>query len=57
MFWKYLDKRFFGSREGDIAKQDIWKARVYLLSERERSVMESFVKRKMEKSKERILVD
>ncbi|KAH7323840.1 hypothetical protein BKA65DRAFT_528625 [Rhexocercosporidium sp. MPI-PUGE-AT-0058] len=45
IFWKYLDKRFFGSREGDIAKQDLGKTRVHLLSERERT------------SKERILVD
>ncbi|TVY57698.1 hypothetical protein LSUE1_G010245 [Lachnellula suecica] len=57
IFWKYLDKRFFGSRKGDIAKQDLWKTRVHLLSERERSIMESFVERKMEESKERILVD
>ncbi|KAE8443747.1 hypothetical protein EG329_001427 [Mollisiaceae sp. DMI_Dod_QoI] len=57
IFWKYLDKRFFGGREGDIAKQDLWKTRVHLLSERERSVMEIFVERKMEESKERILVD
>ena len=57
IFWKYLDERFFGSREGDIAKQDLWKTRVHLLSKRERSVMESFVERKMEESKERILVD
>lgn len=58
IFWKYLDKRFFGSRKGgDIAKQDLWKTRVHLLSERERSAIESFVERKMEESKERILVD
>ncbi|RFU30718.1 hypothetical protein B7463_g5620, partial [Scytalidium lignicola] len=57
IFWKYLDERFFGSREGDIAKQDLWKTRVHLLSERERSAMESFVERKMEESKDRILVD
>ncbi|KAL5317510.1 hypothetical protein ACEPPN_014605 [Leptodophora sp. 'Broadleaf-Isolate-01'] len=56
IFWKYLDKRFYGDREGGIAKQDLWKTRVHLLSERERSVMDSFVERKMEESKERILV-
>jgi hypothetical protein len=57
IFWKYLDKRFFGNREGDIARQDLWKTRVHLLSERERSVMESLVERKMEESKEQILVE
>lgn len=57
IFWKYLDERFFGSREADIAKQDLWRTRVDLLSERERSAMEPFVERKVEESKERILVD
>lgn len=57
IFWKYLDHRFFGSRERDIAKQDLWKTRVHLLSEGERMAMESFVERKMKESKERILVD
>ncbi|KAH9224627.1 phosphotransferase [Leptodontidium sp. 2 PMI_412] len=56
IFWKYVDERFYGDREGDIAKQDLWKTRVHLLSERERSVIDSFVERKMEESKERILV-
>ncbi|KAK1769600.1 hypothetical protein QBC33DRAFT_576756 [Phialemonium atrogriseum] len=49
--------RFFGSREGDIAKQDLWKTRVHLLSEKERNAMGPFVERKMKDSKERILVD
>lgn len=57
IFWKYLDERFFGSREGDLAKQDLWKTRVHLLSEKERNAMGPFVERKMEDSKERILVD
>ena len=37
--------------------QDLWKTRIHILSEREGSAMESFVERKMEESKERILVD
>jgi hypothetical protein len=57
IFWRYLDEEFFGSREGDIAKHDLWKTRVHLLSERESSAMELFVERKMEESKQRILVD
>lgn len=57
IFWKELDRRFFGSREGDIAKQDLWKMRVHLLSDMERGAMEPFVERKMEESKERVLVD
>ena len=57
IFWKYLDERFFGEREGDISKDDLWKTRVHLLDEEERRAMEPFVKAKMEKSKERIIVD
>ncbi|KAK0117871.1 hypothetical protein ONS95_012191 [Cadophora gregata] len=57
IYWRYLDNRFFGEREGDIPKQGLWKTRVHLLSKRERSAMEFFVERKMEESKNRILVD
>lgn len=57
IFWKYLDKRFFGTREEGIAEQDLGTTRVHLLSKREGSAMESFVERKMEESKERILFD
>ncbi|KAK3369100.1 hypothetical protein B0T24DRAFT_533558 [Lasiosphaeria ovina] len=57
IFWKYLDESFFGSGQGHRDKQDLWKTRVHLLSERERDMMEPFVERKMEESKERILVD
>jgi hypothetical protein len=52
-----LDERFFGSREGDIAKQDFWNTMRHLLNRRERITVESFVDRNMKKSKERILVD
>lgn len=58
IFWKYLDERFFGERgTDDVSKHDLWKMRIHLLSEEERGAMESFVERKMEESKERILVD
>lgn len=56
IFWKYLDKKFFGDRE-NVAKDDLWKTRVHLLGEDERKAMEPFVERKMEESKERVLVN
>jgi hypothetical protein len=57
IYWKYLDERFFGERRTDIPRSEIWKARVDLLGERERAGMEPFVARKMEESKQRILID
>ena len=57
VFWKYLDGKFFGIREEDVPKDDLWRTRVNLLSEKERAAMEPFVKWKMEDKKERILVD
>jgi hypothetical protein len=57
IFWKYLDERFFGNRGRDVPKPDLWRTRVHLLSDKEREAMEPFVKRKIEDSKERILVD
>ncbi|KAF9876705.1 phosphotransferase [Colletotrichum karsti] len=57
MYWKYLDERFFGNREPGVLMNDLWKARVHLLSEEERTAMEPFVKRKMAESKERCIVD
>jgi aminoglycoside phosphotransferase (APT) family kinase protein len=57
VFWKYLDEKFFGTREEDIPKDDLWRTRVNLLSEKERAAMETFVEWKMEDKKERILVD
>lgn len=35
IYWKYLDERFFGERERDILKEDLWRTRVHLLSEEE----------------------
>lgn len=57
IYWKYLDETFFGTREQDIPKKDLWRARVHLLSEEERAAMEPLVQTKMEESKERILVE
>jgi hypothetical protein len=57
IFWKYLDERFFGTREGEIPEDDLWKTRLNLLCEKERDAMEAFVEWKMEDEKERILVD
>lgn len=53
IFWKFLDERFFGSREKDIP---LWKARLHLLSTEEKMAMEPFVENKMMESKERTLV-
>lgn len=57
VFWKYLDERFFGKREQDVPKSDLWKTRVHLLGGEAREGMESFVEVKMEEAKERKLVD
>lgn len=57
IYWKYLDERFFGERERNIPKQDLWRTRVNLLSEEERAAMEPLVQTKMEESKERVLVE
>jgi len=57
IFWKYLDEKFFGTREEDVTKDDLWRTRVDLLSEKEKAAMQSFVEWKMEDKKERILVD
>lgn len=57
VYWKYLDERFFGDREGSVAKNDLWKTRVHLLTEEERAAMKPFVGRKMAEAKERRLVD
>lgn len=67
IYWKYLDEKFFGEREGeapteklwigDAPREELWKTRVHLLSEEERAAMEPFVQAKMEERKERILVE
>jgi hypothetical protein len=57
IFWKYLDERFFGPRERDVPEDKLWTTRVDLLEEEVRRTMELFVQRKMDESKERVLVD
>ena len=57
IYWKYLDERFFGDREGDVPTEELWKVRVHLLSEEERAAMEPLVQKKMEESKNRVLVE
>ncbi len=57
IYWKYLDERFFGKRGEDIPTEELWKARVHLLSEEERAAMEPLVQTKMEESKKRVLIE
>ncbi|KAK7727625.1 hypothetical protein SLS63_007067 [Diaporthe eres] len=57
IYWKYLDERFFGERERDFPKKDLWRGRVHLLSEDERAAMEPLVQTKMQESQERVLVE
>lgn len=56
IYWKYLDKRFFGERE-DIPMEQLWKTRVQLLNKEELAAMEPLVQMKMEESKTRVLID
>ncbi|KAI0550520.1 phosphotransferase family protein [Xylaria curta] len=51
LFWRFLDPMYFGPNE-----EADHSARLGLLSQKEREVMESLVKIKMEERKERILV-
>ncbi|KAG8162073.1 hypothetical protein KVR01_007838 [Diaporthe batatas] len=57
IYWKFLDERFFGERPKDVAKEEYWRSRIDLLSEKEKAGMEPFVEKKMNESKEKILVD
>lgn len=50
VFWKWLDSKFFG--EGAT-----WTSRARLLTSQERDDMEPFVNRKLEESKERVLIE
>jgi hypothetical protein len=56
-YWKFLDERFFGERKPGVLKQDLWKTRLHLLTDRERAMLEPFVERKMNESKDRAIVD
>ncbi|KAG5770164.1 hypothetical protein H9Q72_002829 [Fusarium xylarioides] len=57
IYWKYLDENFFGEREQNYPTEDLWKARIALVTENERQAMEVLVKSKVEESKNRVLVD
>jgi hypothetical protein len=58
IYWKYLDERFFGKREKeDVPMEELWKVRINLLSDEEQAAMQPLVQKKMEESKERVLVD
>ncbi|KAL1877901.1 hypothetical protein Daus18300_002254 [Diaporthe australafricana] len=57
IYWKFLDERFFGERPKDIAKEGYWRSRIELLTVKEKEAMKPFVEKKMDESKERILVD
>ncbi|KAF0330515.1 phosphotransferase [Colletotrichum asianum] len=56
IYWKFLDRMFFGACCQDVPAQQMWKTRVHLLSAQEQSAMELLVHIKMEESKERVLV-
>lgn len=57
VFWTFLDERFFGARDLGVSDTDLWKTRLHLLSEEQQQMMEPFVKRKMDESRDRILVE
>jgi len=57
VFWTYLDERFFDERGQGIVDEDLWKTRLHLLSFEEQQAMEPFVRRKMDESRQRALVD
>ncbi|KAF4975973.1 hypothetical protein FZEAL_7300 [Fusarium zealandicum] len=57
VFWNFLDQRFFGARHSGVPDEELWKTRLDLLSREEQQAMEPFVTRKMEESRERILVE
>ncbi|KAL2061976.1 hypothetical protein VTL71DRAFT_7354 [Oculimacula yallundae] len=56
VYWKFLDEKFFGVRQDEVLKHELWQTRLDMLSEDERNAMESFVERKMEEGKERKIV-
>ncbi|CAM1503233.1 Fc.00g080090.m01.CDS01 [Cosmosporella sp. VM-42] len=56
-YWRFLDERFFGDRGDNVLKNDLWKSRLHLLTDDERKAMEPFVERKMNESRERIIVN
>ena len=57
IYWNFVDERFFGDRDDNVTKDDLWKTRVHLLSKEEREAMEPFVKEKIEEGREREIVE
>lgn len=58
IYWKFVDKKFFGkNKNGLLLKKSKHKARLPLLSETERTQMETFVKWKMENVDEEKVVE
>lgn len=57
VFWTFLDERFFGSRDPGVSDKDLWKTRLNLLSQEQQEIMEPFLKRKMDESRDRTLVE
>lgn len=57
VFWTFLDERLFGARDAEVLDKHLWKTRLHLLSQQEQQIMETFVKRKMDESRDRILVE
>ncbi|KND87592.1 hypothetical protein TOPH_07774 [Tolypocladium ophioglossoides CBS 100239] len=38
-YWNYLDERFFGDRESGVARHDLWRTRLHLLTDEERAAI------------------
>lgn len=46
IYWKYLDERVFSKRGSNVQNHELWKARLDLLTDKERIAMEPFVRKK-----------
>ena len=57
IYWTFLDELFFGARDAGVPDVELWKTRLDLLGRKEQQVMEPFVRRKMDESRERVLVE
>ncbi|KAB5518669.1 hypothetical protein GE09DRAFT_1065999 [Coniochaeta sp. 2T2.1] len=51
----FLDERFFGPRDPEVADKDLWRTRLDLLGHGEQQAMEPLVKQKMDESREQHL--
>lgn len=52
IYCKFLDERFFGKRPADVLRDKYWTLRHHLLPDRERALMELFVQKRTEETKE-----